>query len=137
MRSRRVVLIVGVFISLVAFVVAIMMYNKPHTNVEATEPAYTISAINLYTAFNDNETEANKKYLGKILEVDGVVVSVDTADTGEIILDIDGNGVGYVRAWLSPDMQETITLNTTLTVKGICTGMLLDVILNDCVLVEN
>ncbi len=103
----------------------------------------TISATDLIAAFEKDSADANKQYLGKILEVSGNIKSVEKESATVSLGTADGNS--SVRCSLdSAFVKDITTLNpgAAITIKGNCTGYMpdetglglgSDVILNRCV----
>lgn len=107
------------------------LYNKERSNVEAGAAAYELKASELAQAFSKNETEANEKFLGEILQVTGEVIELVREDESYgLILDGGIDGSVYC-AFVDPPQVE---VGATVTIKGICSGYLMDVVINDCVL---
>ncbi len=111
------------------------LYNKPHTSVAAVSPAFTVNAADLYAAYRQNETTADKEFLDKIVQVKGTVKEVSGTDsTLTILLDSHDTGGGVSCSIASPQPAlPGIKIGQFLTVKGRCSGFLADVSLVDCV----
>jgi tRNA_anti-like len=108
---------------------------KPHTNVEGEQAVTTLSAPNLYNEFQRAENMANKKWVGKIIEVSGSISSVsESGNYVSINLQASANG-GVNCSILKKDLNPDDKFNTgdSITIKGKCTGFLMDVNLVDCV----
>jgi len=109
---------------------------RPHRNVEGEDASATLSATSLYNEFSKNESQANQKWVGKVLEVKGTISSVTEAGN-YISLNLAAGADGGVNcSVLKKDMPEGDKLNKgdAITVKGKCTGFLMDVNLVDCVI---
>ena len=122
------ILILGILGAYVAF----KIYNKPHVNVVKTSADIIISANKIIEDFSTDETSANTIYLDKIIEVKGVISEVKIEKEKGIITLKTNDDFGSVLCYLSEESTREIrTLNEgeTITVKGICTGYLMDVIL--------
>ncbi len=114
------------------------LYNKPHANTANQKADFIISTVDLYTAFQKDETTANKKFLGKVIEVKGSVYAVQTGTKNTNIL-MDASEMGGVNCSFSneePHSLQSLKKGNIITVKGRCTGFLMDVNLVDCVLKE-
>lgn len=96
-----------------------------------------ISAIDLYNAFTDNETLADSLYLMQVIQVTGKVADIKEDTSGIIILLDGGNGMFGISCSLQKTDEEVkkVEKDSEITIKGICTGMLMDVVLTRCVIV--
>ena len=95
-----------------------------------------MTATDLYDDFQHDETLANKKYLNKVIEVTGTVSEVQNVNGSQIILLDSGRDMGGISGQLANDKNNKadIKKSTIITVKGKCSGFLIDVNLVDCVL---
>jgi hypothetical protein len=109
---------------------------RPHRNVEGEDAAAKLTAIDMYGEFSKNESEANKKWLGKVVEVSGRISSVSEAGkyvSVNLVATPDGGvDCSLLKSDLSPD--EKISKGDSITVKGKVTGYLMDVNLVDCII---
>lgn len=116
------------------------MYNKPVADTNDLEAAYSVSADELFTYFENNEEEANKKYLGKILEVKGMVRDLSLGDSGELNLVLASTSEMFgVNCGITKDKNSSYSQykpGDSITVKGECTGISMDVVLTRCVIVK-
>ena len=130
------VLIIGV--GSVAF--AAYMYNKPHKNIARAQPDYSLTSAEIYREFEETEPLANGRYLNKVVAVTGELNGVETNEKGDPVLVLEaGSVLGGVRCTMGTGQAQEITAlqkGTEVQVKGICTGMLLDVILVQSILVQ-
>jgi len=110
------------------------LYTKPHTSVADVAPAYTVSAADLYAAYAQNEAEANKKYLDKVLLVNGTVDDVSRTDSTLTILLQSNDIAGGVSCNVTnkEEISTDIKKNMSISIKGRCSGFLADVTLADC-----
>lgn len=114
---------------------AFYLYNKPHMDVSSIAPAFTISAAELYAAYEQNEKGANKKFLDKILLVQGTINDVSKTDSTLTVLLESNNVMGGVSCNIASSKMITINIKNGehISIKGRCTGFLADVTLTDCV----
>jgi hypothetical protein len=113
-------------------------YNRPHHNAGNTEASVNISAVELYQQYQQNETLANSKYLDKVIEVKGTVAEVQANDKSYIVLLQTTQPMAAVNCQFSNEQKENPPLaakGENITIKGKCTGFLMDVNLVDCVIV--
>lgn len=105
--------------------------------VEDLKSILNIDAKELYNAFDRDEDLANKSYLDKVLEVNGQVDTVMKNENGGLVIVLSTGGeMGSVTAELDPSIKldhETFNKGEKITVKGVCAGKLIDVVLNRCI----
>ncbi len=116
-------------------------FMRPHQNMLKVNPEYKLSARNLFSEFSDDETTANSKYLGKIVELTGYVKSVKISDNQTaIILDDELFGVStYLdSAFCATNHQRlaAISPGQTVTIRGQCDGVLSDVVISRAVIIQ-
>lgn len=116
--------------------IAVYQYNKPHRDIRQAKVDFEISAQDLFREFSADETAANEKYLDQIMLVSGEVQRVHQQEGQPLKIILRGDGMFGVRCELDPltkhqrkDFQE----GERLAFKGICTGMLMDVVMVRCV----
>ncbi|HEX3767281.1 MAG TPA: hypothetical protein VFE04_03425 [Puia sp.] len=114
------------------------LYNlyKPHRNVEGEEAVATLTATSLYNEFVRNESEANQKWIGKVLEVNGIISSV-TGSGNYVSLNLAAAAEGGVNcSVLKKDLPADHKFNKgdSISIKGKCTGFLMDVNMVDCII---
>jgi tRNA_anti-like len=109
---------------------------KPHQNVEGESPAASFSARDLFNEFQHDETAADKKWVGKVLEVKGVISSVSEAGKYESVNLAATSDGGVNCSFLKKDVDSSTGFikGDSITIKGKCTGFLMDVNLVDCVI---
>ncbi len=112
-------------------VIAYKMYNKPHRNIAAAE-AIKVTGTAIVTAYEANEQQANAQYLDKVLEVSGEVTDLSKNQKGETVITLKGSDMGGLICTLEGTLPVEIKTGSTITLKGICTGYLTDVVLVRC-----
>ena len=122
---------------LLLFIAAWGIYKVtlPHRNASGEQSVATLSAKNLYNEFQSTENDANKKWVGKVIEVSGSISSV--IESGNYIsIDLRASADGGVNCSLLKkdlDSGDKFKPGDSITIKGKCTGFLMDVNLVDCV----
>ena len=115
------------------------LYEYFRTNAQTADldANVKISAVDLYNAFTDNEILADSLYLMQVIQVTGKVVDIKEDTSGTIILLDGGNGMFGISCSLQKTDEEVkkVEKDSEITIKGICTGMLMDVVLTRCVIV--
>jgi len=121
-------LIVFIILGLVGAFVGYKMFNKPLENIRSIPADYTLTPAHLLNEFENDENTANALYLDKVIEVSGRVEKVSN-EGDKMTLYIDAqNEISNVIFQLA-DLDPSIKVNDELTLKGICTGYLMDVVL--------
>jgi hypothetical protein len=124
---------------LVLFVGAIgfSMWNKPHENMDRAKTDVKLTASELFNAFAENESAANTAYLDKVIAVTGKVGDVSKTPGGltKVTLDSGDEMFGVICQLdeLSEHERTDYSVGESVTFKGKCTGMLMDVVLVRCV----
>jgi putative nucleic acid binding protein len=110
------------------------LYNDPHHSA-ASEPAtVSIDADSLYTQYQHDEHSADSSYLGKVIEVKGKIAEIQHNGGSEIwILSGDPGGGGINCQLFAAEKGQQHRVGDMVSVKGRCTGFLMDVNLADCV----
>jgi hypothetical protein len=147
---KKPIILIVLFLIIGSVLYAYKMYNKPHTDVGTTDAAETLSAEDIFKAFDNDEAAAMLKYSDKVIAVEGILLSKDLSNELEPQIVLDGNGYdGYIRCGFKPEMSPKIVAlaeNNPISIKGICVGMngseeldLLadkDVVLSNCILID-
>lgn len=109
----------------------VFIYAAQHKRNVNDEKAIAISAVELVYAYNNNEAEANAKYLNKALVVEGIVKEVSQNQEGNTTITIDGaNDFSAVFCTLK-EVNNTVEVNKKVNIKGVCIGFTSDVVITD------
>ena len=135
----KIILFFVFFVALSGILAALYMFNLKHTDMAKAKPDFVISASLLQKAFEDDETAASTKYINKILEVTGTIASVKPADNKILSISlVTGSDLSSVICTF-PAVDDPAKFRTgdEVTLRGECSGFLMDVLLNNCALIEN
>jgi len=130
--KREKIIIIILFLGILVAFVGYQIYNKPHIDVAETSADISISANEILFEFSKDEATANAKYLGKIVAVRGVLSETKIEKEKGIITLKSNDDFGSILCHLSAEAtkkMDALKVGETYTVKGICTGYLMDVIL--------
>ncbi|MGJ7031259.1 OB-fold protein [Niabella hirudinis] len=115
-------------------------YNRKPPDVKTERPQITTDAPALVAAFNTDEPSANRQYLEKIIAVTGKVadVKIDTAGHATVFLSSNDPMVAVTCSFYDTETTavKKLTAGQQVTIKGVCTGKLMDVVLNKCSIVQ-
>ena len=110
----------------------VFVYSKTHHRNVQSEKGIVIVADSLSAQFQANEKEANSKYLNKAIQVTGIIVSIDKNQEGKITVIIGrADSFSNVSVTLISTTPLTQKVGETITIKGVCTGALSDVIITE------
>ncbi len=136
MKKRQIILSGIALCLLIAVAYGFYLYQKPHASAESKKTDASLSADSLYTAFANDETGANKVFLNKILEVKGVVMDIEMSNRKPVVI-LNTGQPGGVNCEMAIDSQSVFSVlhkASLVTIKGKCSGYLMDVNLVDCVI---
>jgi hypothetical protein len=135
MKKRTILLIILLVIT-GGVVYALYLYNKPHQSIYNVTPEFKMEAKQLASEYEADENKADKKYLGKVIEVRGIV-SEKLHEKGKIKITLEGADLAGVNCEFDPSFNKTtsaISEGQEIKIKGFCVGALMDVELEDCIL---
>lgn len=132
----KIALFVVFFVALAGILIALYLFNMQHKDLQKAKPDYVISAVELQKAFEENETSAASAYVNKVLEVTGIIGSVKTGENNvlSIVLKTGSDLSTVICTFPSETDPAKFTPGNKITVRGDCSGFLMDVLLNNCVI---
>lgn len=135
--KKKIGLLVGVFF-LIGLAIGGYMYVKPNPSVANMKTDVTLTAGDLLAAFETDEAAANAEYLDQVIALSGTISSIATNEDGLLTLTLDtGNPVSGVICEMEADRDHgDLAEGQTISLKGLCTGYLMDVVLVRCVLAD-
>ena len=140
MKPRNIIAIV--LLALIAVgIYAWSEYQRTPPGADGLVAKESVSAVDLLKAFQADETAATAKYVGtteQAVQVSGSIRSMEPVDAGKVnvVLETGEALAGVVCEFAEADVPKDWRSGATVSVKGICTGMLLDVVLVRCAAVE-
>jgi hypothetical protein len=137
MLKKRIVLWVGIPLLLVIAVAwGYHLIFRPHKSTAGETVDFVISADSLYQQYQADEHSADQRYLNKVIEVMGKLAEIQHSGTSEIWILSPHPGGGGINCQLfaGTKVDPEPKNGESVTVKGRCTGFLMDVNLADCVL---
>ena len=134
-KGFKITVLILLLIILVGGTIAYRMFTRPNRDV-ATEKGIVITAAQLVTEFQENETAANVKYLNKPIEVSGTVSNVAQNQEGITTVLLSSNDAMTGVFCTLKESNPNIKTGTQVVIKGICNGMLSDVRLGEAILVK-
>ena len=134
LRYILALLILGMLVALAAWKYT---FRKSESSVASLKTDITIEASLLLQAFESNEDSANALYLDKIIQVSGTVESVTEDSLGYSVYLKESNALSGVICSLDKESFDPalVKAGSRTFIKGLCTGYLMDVVLNKCSIV--
>lgn len=125
-------------IALVGLAIGLYLFFKAPPDVRTQAPDFRMTTNELVQAFS-NEEVANLQFTGKVIEVTGTVSSVEASATNvTVYLETNDPLSGITCNFYQEEEKRvaTIVAGEVVTVKGLCTGKLMDVVLTNSSIVE-
>jgi hypothetical protein len=134
----RNILIVVVLLGVIGVITGLYLFNKKDPDLSKVKPDYVMEVSALVNEFNQDETSASEKYVDKVIDVTGPVLAIEpTSDsTMNVTLSAENQMTGVICSFHKiPDTASNeIKEGEIITIRGVCSGMLMDVLLNNCVI---
>jgi hypothetical protein len=136
MNKKSLVRIIAILV-IAGFIIGAFIFFRtwymPHRNVK-NEKGIQVTAQAIMDAYSADEKKANTVYLDKAIEVNGEVSDLAKNEAGKTVISLKTNDpMGGVRCTMKEDVGN-IKKGDNVTVKGICSGYLMDVTLIECYL---
>lgn len=136
MKNWKKLLLLGFIAAIIGGSIGIYLWNKPVTSTSKLDAEVKITAVDLFEAYGQDEVAADVSYLGKVLEVSGTLKEIRTTDNGKPALVLETNDAlfGVLCEFEDEAVAKALAPGSTVQIKGVCSGMLFDVVLNRCVI---
>lgn len=122
-------LLIGLFaLGLIGLGIGFYLFNKPVPSTSSMNVDFTMAAEDLLLAFENDENDANSKYLDKVIQVEGLIDKMETKE-GKTTIYLDANNPMSNIIFQLEQPVSDISQGQPITLKGICTGYLMDVVL--------
>lgn len=136
--SSKTIITVGLAIAIVAGgIYAWSEYNRGLADTGSMPVKETVTAQAIFEAFSADEKAATAKYVGpaeQVIAVSGTIRSIAPSADGRTNVTLEtGDAMAGVACEFEGDMiPSSWKANDPVTIKGICTGMLLDIVIIRC-----
>jgi hypothetical protein len=134
MNRNRKLLGAGIVVAGLIACLALYFYQKPSEKVISEQAEFNVKAVDIFNEFDKNEAVANKKYLNKVVSVDGKIADISAVDSLgiNIILRADNPLFGVSCQVPSGSRDARLKVGDQVQITGLCTGKLMDVVLVKC-----
>jgi len=137
MKKKIILSTLAVFATAILAVWFFVFFKPTHFKRDVSdEKGIVVSAKDIVKEFQTNEAASNKKYINNAVEITGEVTNVKKDQTGKTTLVIksdDAFSNVFVTLKQSDKQPQTAS---TITIKGICTGFLSDVVVIDAIVTK-
>ena len=134
MSTKNKIFIAIIFIAAIAFSIYyyVFVYSSQHRRQVQSETGIVITADSLVAKYQADEKLANSLFLNKAVVVTGQIISIDKNQEGKITL-VLGHTDSFSNVSITMNSSAPITqkVGETITIKGLCTGALSDVVITD------
>ena len=134
MSTKNKIFIAIIFIAAIAFSIYyyVFVYSSQHRRQVQSETAIVITSDSLVAKYQADEKLANSLFLNKAVVVTGQIISIDKNQEGKITL-VLGHTDSFSNVSITMNSSAPITqkIGETITIKGLCTGALSDVVITD------
>jgi uncharacterized protein YpmB len=139
-RKKTLIAFVILICTLVVFVYAYKEYYRKPADLSSVKPVAVTDANSLVASYENDEEKANRAYLGNPVDVTGVISDItNQKDTLINIMLGNSDELHRVSCLINGKYIKKVKQlkpGDKVTLRGICTGYLMDVELNRCVLID-
>ena len=115
---------------------AYFVYNKPHRNILAEEPKFSLALTEMNDdEFLADEEAAYKKYFNQVVEISSTAGSINKKENGRYDVVLNSNGVIANGELISAGEQFEAMINREVVLKGLFIGydnLLEEIKLSEC-----
>ena len=135
----KIALFVVLFIAVSGILAALILYNEKHPDMAKAKPDFVVTATVLQKEFEDNEAAASARYINKILEVSGTIVTITPTDSisTNISLKTGSDFSSIICTFPAITDPSKFKTGDEIALRGECSGFLMDVLLNNCAVIMN
>lgn len=135
----RFILFVGLAIVAAVGTYGLNEYSRRHPDTHQLNAAFKVDAIDLVSLFEADASRATKEYADKVIDVRGFVTAIQLTDTsGTVSLKGRTSSSSVMCQFDQKAFREVTELQhgQLITIKGICSGYLMDVVMVRCILID-
>jgi cytochrome c-type biogenesis protein CcmE len=136
--TYKIVLAVVSVIAVAGVLFGLYMYNLKPKDLQKVKPDFVVTAPDLIKAFETDENAATAKYVNNIVEVSGTIQSVKPGENNALTISLNsGNDISSVICTLQGNTEpNNFRPGEQIIIRGTCSGFLMDVLLNNCAVVQ-
>jgi tRNA_anti-like len=126
-------LIALIFVAGVSY--ALYIWYMPARDV-TNEKGIEVTATAIYDSFANDESKANSLYLDKVIQVTGEIAEVKKNQAGQTVVILKSDDPIFGVNCTFKNDPGVLHKKDAITFKGICTGFLSDVVINQGIIVK-
>lgn len=118
-------LVTGLILLLSGAGLYMYFFNLKHEDTAAVKPGFIVEALPFIKSFEENISEANKKYTEKIISVSGKISDIEPVDTTlniKFINPATGSYAIFAFQKQNLDQIKNLSKEDSVTIKGSCSG---------------
>jgi len=120
--------------------ILLFLFYAPEKNLQSETADLQISATELFTQYEANEAAGNQKFIDRIIDVTGKIAEISEDEDGSSVVMLrEADAFSGVLCTLKDSERSAVRdlkIGQQVTIRGFCTGMLMDVVLNKCVVIN-
>lgn len=137
----RIIAALLIIIALGSFIAWKALMNAPKASAAEKPIDISIAAQALYQEYSADEVAGDKKYISQVIQVKGKITDLYEDEQGApvALLGLDNEDFGGILCTFEVNQKEKLshkTIGDSIIVKGICSGLLMEVVLNRCNLIQ-
>jgi len=113
---------------------------KPPKSLIKAKPDYIFNATNFFDTYEADEKQSDSLYIDRIIQVTGPVAEILQEEGQKYTLILrDGMSFSGINCSMDEQFRSEVTNlkpGDAVTIRGVCAGMLMDVVLTRCVIVD-
>lgn len=137
MKKKKLILLFVMALGIAGSFYGWREYHRGHASTSGISPVVVKQATELVKEFENDEAKANLAYNDKVISVIGKIAKADLNDsTRNLLLAGESAMAGVLCQFEAVYIKqiEKMKAGDFVKVKGVCTGVLMDVVLTRCVL---
>lgn len=139
--NKKTILLITLLVALAGGGYAWSEYNREKISSAEAEAKEQVSAEDLLKAFTADESTANARFVGtteQVIEVSGTIRGMEPVgnEMTNVVLETGNDLAAVVCEFANKDLHPDWRSGAQVKVKGVCTGILMDVVLVRCAAVE-
>ena len=112
----------------------------PDKSITKQTSDFSLSAKDFAKEYETDQTGSDKKFIDRIIEVKGVIDEISTDQNNSTVFILrdkeSSTGVLCTLSGKATGKMKKYKKGDTITIKGTCSGMLFEVVMNKCIIVD-